>query len=111
MDPAATAPEKFAAEELKSYLGQITGGKFQITSSLKKSYGTCILVGQSPEVRNLLSGIKWDTLKPDTIIIKVVGNKLILAGDRPGGTVYAVFTFLEEQLGCGWWTQTDSYVP
>ncbi len=110
VNPAATAPEKFAAEELKSYLGKITGGKFQ-TVNFPEQNKVCILVGQSPEVRNLLPGIKWDALKPDTIIIKVVGNKLILAGDRPRGTVYAVYTFLEEQLGCKWWTQTDSYVP
>ena len=29
---------------------------------------------------------------------------MFLAGDRPRGTLYAVYTFLEDMVGCRWWS-------
>ena len=45
------------------------------------------------------------------IVIKTVGNDLILAGGRPRGTLYAVYTFLEDHVGCRWWSSTASTIP
>jgi hypothetical protein len=36
---------------------------------------------------------------------------LILAGGRPRGTLYAVYTFLEEHIGCRWWSSQASTIP
>lgn len=107
----ATEAEQFAAKELKSHLDQITGGSFKIVNPDYKTALTRILVGPSAEVRNLLRNLDFDNLKPDTIVIKTTGNKLILAGDRPRGTIYAVYSFLEDYLGCNWWDQSSSYIP
>jgi hypothetical protein len=35
----------------------------------------------------------------------------VLAGDRPRGTLYAVYTFLEDTVGCRWWTSEASFIP
>ena len=32
-------------------------------------------------------------------------------GGRPRGTLYSVYTFLEDTLGCRWWTSSESYIP
>ncbi len=112
IDPDATIAEQTAAKELSIYLKKITGGDFltyQIGSS--PSGMPRILVGQSEEARKLLGNIDWKTLKFDGISIKFVGNDLVLAGDRPRGSLYAVYTFLEEYLGCRWWTAKASRVP
>ena len=34
-----------------------------------------------------------------------------LAGDRPRGTLYAVYTFLEDMVGCRWWSSSESFTP
>jgi hypothetical protein len=110
-DPSLTVAESFAARELKQYLDQITGADFRVVPSAEGPRQARILIGPSAEVRTLLPDVEWDGLKPDTIVIRTVANCLILAGDRPRGTVYAVYTFLEEQLGCRWWSQVDAQIP
>ena len=45
------------------------------------------------------------------LILRTVGNDLILAGGRPRGTLYAVYTFLEDHVGCRWWSSTASTIP
>ena len=39
------------------------------------------------------------------------GRDLILAGGRDRGTVYAVYSFLEDVVGCRWWTESASFIP
>ncbi len=105
-------PEITAARELKNYLKQVTGAEFSIISeqaAAGKAYK--ILIGQSKSVKRLLPDINWDALGHDGIIIRTVGDSLILAGGKPRGTIYAVYTFLEDIVGIRWWTSTESYVP
>ena len=40
-----------------------------------------------------------------------MGEDLILAGGDPRGTLYAVYTFLQDEVGCRWWTATVSTIP
>jgi len=110
--PSATIAEQTAAKELSIYLKKITGGDF-LTYQIGSSPAGMprILVGQSEETRKLLGNIDWKAFKFDGIAIKFVGNDLVLAGDRPRGSLYAVYTFLEDYLGCRWWTAKASRVP
>jgi len=108
----AVEPEKTAARELQSYLKQITSATFPIrTESQIKPDARQILVGTSRRVKNLAPDVNWPALGRDGILIRTVGNRLLLAGGRPRGTLYAVYTFLEDSLGCRWWTGTQSYIP
>jgi hypothetical protein len=50
-------------------------------------------------------------LGADGIVIRTVGDDLVLAGGHPRGTLYAVYTFLEEHLGCRWWSSKVSTIP
>jgi hypothetical protein len=108
----AAAPEQTAARELRDYLRQVTGAEFAIrTESQVKSSASQILVGPSNRLKKLAPDVNWTALGHDGIVIRTVGNKLLLAGGRPRGTLYAVYSFLEDTVGCRWWTGTESYVP
>jgi hypothetical protein len=108
----ASAPEKTAAAELQQYLKQVTGADFAIkTESQAKASAPRILVGQSREVKRLLPDVDWAALGHDGIVIRTVGKDLVLAGGEPRGTLYAVYTFLEDTVGVRWWTGTESFVP
>jgi hypothetical protein len=108
----AVAPEKNAAEELQKYLLEVTGVKLPIVTENEKTPGACrILLGQSKAVKNLLPDTDWKGLGFDGIIIKSVGDDLVISGGRPRGTLYAVYTFLEDIVGCRWWTSTESFIP
>jgi len=107
----ATATEKYAANELASYLKQISGADFITCSSPISVSGTKIFVGQTTIVKAMLPDVNWKSLSGDSILIRTKGNNLFLAGDRPRGTLYAVNTFLEDYLGVKWWTPSVNYVP
>ena len=108
----AVQPEKTAATELQSYLKQITSADFPIrTESQVKPDAPQILVGPSQRLKKLAPDVNWPALGHDGIVIRTVGNRLLLAGGRPRGTLYAVYTFLEDSLGCRWWTSTESTIP
>ncbi|MCX6984921.1 MAG: DUF4838 domain-containing protein, partial [Lentisphaerae bacterium] len=44
-------------------------------------------------------------------IIKTEGDNLILTGGRPRGTFYAVYEYLEQELGCRWLDEFAEIVP
>lgn len=109
-DAQAIPAEKTAAGELQHYLNKIYGYQPEIRQA--PGSGRNIYVGRSPAVCRLLPEIDWDHLKPDEIIIRTLNNgDLILSGDRPRGTLYAVDTFLEDGLGVRWWTPDAEFVP
>ena len=106
----AIPSEKTAVTELRDYIQKISDVVLPVVNTPSKGKKQ-ILTGWSPEVSALLPEINFKKLKPDEIIIKSFGNKLVLSGSRPRGTLYAVYTFLEDMLGVAWWTPEDSYVP
>jgi hypothetical protein len=105
----AIEPERHAAEELAGFLRQITGAEFEIQSS--PAAGQCnLLVG--PDAAKLAEAdFSTDGLGSDGIVIRTVGKDLILTGGRPRGTLYAVYTFLEDYVGCRWWSSKASTIP
>lgn len=104
----APAPDQHAAAELAAFLKQITGGEFPIVNQVAGGQ-IRLLVGPSAA---RLADPKFSTegLGTDGIVLRTVGRDLILAGGEPRGTLYAVYTFLEENLGCHWWSASVSTI-
>ena len=106
--PDAITAEVTAAKELQDGIFKVTGVRLPIQGEATAS--PSIRVGQSAENAALL-GIDFSSLKNDEIIIKNVGKDLIVTGDRPRGTLYAVFELLEQEYGIRFWTASVSYYP
>jgi hypothetical protein len=108
----AIPAEAKAARELTEYLRQITGATFAVRpEAMVRARAPQILVGAGARVKQLLPRQDWSALGADGIVLNTVGRKLVLAGGRPRGTLYAVYQFLEEQAGVRWWTPAESTVP
>jgi hypothetical protein len=105
----AAEPERHAADELAGFLRQITGAKFEIQSPPAAGQSR-LLVGPGA-AKLAVEDFSTDGLGSDGIVIRTVGDDLILAGGRPRGTLYAVYTFLEEHVGCRWWSSKASTIP
>ncbi len=110
LDEAASAPQKSAAHELQKYLKLVTDVEFPIQAT-RQAGQRGILIGASKEVRQIAPDVAWNTLPADAIVIRTLGQDLILAGGEPRGTLYAVNTFLEDVVGVRWWTSTEQFVP
>jgi len=105
----ATDAEKYAAAELAGFLKEVTGGEFAVTADAQPGRAR-LLVG--PGAARLADpGFTTDGLGADGLVIRTVGDDIILAGGRPRGTLYAVYTFLEDEVGCHWWTSQVSTIP
>ncbi len=107
--PDSSEPEKHAAAELAEFLKQITGGNFEI------------LHNDAPDQSRIFVGLKaanltavdfsTDGLGSDGIIIRTLGKDLVLVGGHPRGTLYAVYTFLEDHVGSRWLSSKVSTIP
>ncbi len=108
----AIPSERTAAAELQAFLKQVTGATLPLLDeSAAPATGTLIIVGQSARTQAALPQLDFATLKHDGIVIKTDGDTLFLSGGRPRGTLYAVYTFLEDVVGCRWWSSTESTIP
>lgn len=117
VDPAASPAERRAAEELASFLKQVTGAEFPVVSPDEAGNRPQLAVGPGA-VKALAPDFSLGGLGEDGILIRSLASPrqpphLLISGG-PGaarGTLYAVYTFLEEQAGLRWWTATESTIP
>ncbi|MBR4748467.1 MAG: DUF4838 domain-containing protein, partial [Abditibacteriota bacterium] len=106
----STLPEQNAARELSSYIEKISGARLPVEEA--PSDTACnIFVGQTAAAMSPAGDCDWDSLRGDGILIRSGKGYLILAGDRPRGTLYAVYTFLEDCLGVRFWAPDAERVP
>ena len=102
-----------AAEELKRFLGEISGADFPIAFDTEPRKDEEIIIGKNGHFDALLpeSGIDLSSLGTEGVWLKAVGQTLILAGSDVRGALYAVYQLLDEHLGCRWFTAEDSFIP
>ena len=107
-----TPVEQTAARELREYVKKATDATIPIVKeSDARAAGKKIVVGDGAITKTLLPGFDAEKLGPDSIRIKTVGDDLVLVGHPRRGTLYAVFTFLEDIVGVNWWTFDEEDVP
>lgn len=107
-----TKCEEFAAKELKWHLDKMSGGDFKILKESESGNGDgAIYVGNGKTAKKLLGGYDPQKAEVDNIRIKNAGKNLVLAGHEKRGTLYAVYSFLEDCLGVRWWADDDMFVP
>lgn len=103
-----TPEERHAAEELAHYLQAATGAELPVVGATAAPAGTRVLIGAAalevaPDVAELAG---------DAFVVRSVGDDLVLAGNPPRGTLYAVYDFLEREVGIRWFNwYGEEYVP
>ncbi len=107
----ASLTEHHGALELQTFLEMISGCHIPIVQESQNPSGPMIFVGRSAALDRIDTGIDFDGLGDEGLVVKTSGTNLILAGGRLRGSMYAVYAFLEEVLGCRWYTSECSYIP
>ncbi len=106
----ASASEKNAAEKLKQYLNQISGISLEIVTDSAEKIAHEIIIGETKREGDGYT-IDRENLGDDGVVIKTVGESVILSGAKQRGAIYAVYTFLEEYFGCRWFTHDLTVIP
>lgn len=100
-----------AADVLQDYLLQISGAALPIIKAGKSDYAHEIILGQNERLDELNIPIDYNSLNKDGLIIKTVGQRLIITGGGGKGTLYGVYTFLETYMGCRMYSPTVKVIP
>ena len=103
----AAEAEIYAAEELRDYIGKITGKILPVKTDTEEESACEIVVGAA----NRTGTPDLDGLCEDGFVIRSVGEKLFLVGGSPRGTLYAVYEFLEACLGCRFYASDFEKIP
>jgi hypothetical protein len=108
---SAIPAERYAADELQRYVEKISGARLPIVTDAEKPNAREIVLGENSHLGEMGAKIEFDKLGPDGFVLVTDGERLIIAGGRPRGTLNAVYSLLEEKLGVRWFTPTIEVVP
>ncbi|MBQ1455366.1 MAG: hypothetical protein IIZ25_05930, partial [Thermoguttaceae bacterium] len=114
----ASAVQQTAASELARFLNEITGAEFPVLTESAETMSPDVkqlAIGPSKTTDLLLKAAgeegERDDYAYDAVRIARSGDSIVLSGHRVRGMLYAVYTFLENDLGCRWWTAAESTIP
>ena len=105
---SADGTEHFAARELAAYFQKMSGKTFAVCEQADDRSAS-ILVGRGACEA---AGFKLDEdLTDDGFMIVSQENRLFITGLHSRGTLYGVYEFLEEVLGCRFFSPETEVIP
>jgi len=110
--PTADAKVVAAAKDLQRYVRDITGVVLPFSLSGKPvAEGTGLYIGRCEPM--LGSDLPDPSLNPETYAVRVRDGNLFLVGRWPSPTCFAVYSFIEDDLGVRWFAPGElwQYVP
>ncbi len=106
----AVPSEVYAAEEFQRYVAIATGHTLPIAKIADRP-DRHIFIGPGKLMHESKSGFSTDDFGPEDLRIVIRDENIVIAGGRPRGTLYGVYTFLEDYLGVRFLTAEHTYVP
>lgn len=94
----ASPIERYAARELQTWIREVSGAELPVGTE-SGSGKRLVLSCEDPE--------SWD----DAFVYSSDGDDIRFQGKGPRGTLYAVYAFLENELGCRWYSSKVSVSP
>lgn len=109
--PSNAAPsEIYAAAELQRWLEPALGVRLPIITSPTRR-GRHVFVGTGGGMRRSSAGFDPADLGPEDLRIVIRADNIAIAGGGPRGTLYGVYTFLEDYLGVRFLTADHTVTP
>ncbi len=99
-----------AADELQTYLKKISGAELAIVAESEFDGKNAIVLGETA-LQKSIRDIDCSAIKEDGFRLYSNGDYLLITGEDSRGTLYGVYTFLEEYLGVRWFTPELEVVP
>lgn len=108
----ASDSEKWAATELQHWLQEVSGAAFSLIDDTQPLPGKALIVGYNKHAAALPGDSAERPADSDERFrYRNAGHHIVLWGGRDRGTMYAVMSFLERELGCRWYTPRVSVIP
>ena len=110
LSPNASESEKWAAKELQHWLKEISGVEIPISTSDMSWSGPQIVIGYQPDITKITGSTEPLSLDESFRYFNS-GPNIYIFGGKQRGTMYGVFSFLENELGCRWYSPKVSVIP
>lgn len=110
VDDTAPPVVRHAATELARYIAKITDVSIPVREVDLGDSTALVMIPEGAKV-SALDCPTCRGLGTDGFVIKQQGSNLWVQADGGRGVLYGVYTFLEEYLGCQWFSATVEYVP
>ena len=95
-----------AVTEIRTYIERISGAELDCITESEYTGGKAIILGDTDIV-----SVDTADIKEDGFRLYSDGEHFIISGSTSRGTLYGVYTFLEEYLGVRWFTPKLEVVP
>ncbi len=106
----AIPSERYAAVELQSMLATATGRTLPVVTRVSHPERH-IFVGLSQAMCSNGAGFSIEEFGSEDLRIVIRDEVIVIAGGRPRGTLYGVYTFLEDYVGVRFLTPAHTHVP
>lgn len=106
----AIPSERYAAQEFQKLLAEACGKKLPIVTGMQ-GVNHHVFIGSGEAMRCSNVGFSTEHMGAEDLRIIVRDGNIAIAGGRPRGTLYGVYTFLEDYLGIRFLTYDHTYVP
>lgn len=100
-----------AANDLSNYFNIISGANFAVVRDSNFKGGKFISIGATKQLASSTSKWKKSDLKGEGYAIDIINGNLYLYGGRTRGLLDGLYSMLEEDLGCRWYTNSSQYIP
>ncbi len=107
----APAPVKKSATDLQLYLKKLTSVELPLITDGPEVKGASLNVGRTSTAQD--SDFPDLQMNPETYAITQRGGNIYFAGNHPSPIAFAVYSFLQDQLGIRWFAPGEDweYVP
>lgn len=100
-----------ATEELQSYIKKVTGAELPVVTEKEITIDDKAILLGNTELTQEIKPMKSEDIKEDGFRFFSDGTHFIIFGEDSRGTLYGVYTFLEEYAGVRWFTPKLEKVP
>lgn len=97
--------EIYAAQQLQKYIEYATGIELPLVTDSQEPAAHEIIVGTTNREDSTITAIDRSKYGEEGVLIKAENGNLILTGGSKRGCTYAAYTFLEEYIGCRFFTE------
>ena len=111
IDKEAPASEQYAATELQTWIKEVCGVTLPVGGLDEGEPGKRLVVGYNPVVEELVKDAEAQSPSDDSFTWCSKGGDILFWGGSERGTLYSVYDFLEDQLGCRWYRAEVSVAP
>lgn len=100
-----------AVGEMQKYVKAISGAELEhVTESELEDGAKAIVIGET-ELEDGITNVDREAIGADGFLLYSDGTYLLIAGGDSRGTLYGVYTMIEEYFGVRWFTPTLEVVP